>query len=332
MSTTRPRASTVAARERGRTTMADRVVRRVAQRAATEALPAGNVGFTDAMVRTRSGRARVSVELALPYQAALEESGKRVQQHVAERTAALTGLMVSQPRVRVCALTLPDRTGARAAAPSAMTTRTQGSAAGRAVRTWSERRVLSALAALLGTTICTLLLHDFAFLRAAGGESALWRSVLLKWLFTHGPRDFTLVMCTAMTLLGIGMVLVAVLPGRRRLFAIRPDVEGVRSTLDQASAGQLMHQAVLSVPGVSRVRVRVGRRRARVRARVEFGDPDAAHRAVVTAANHVLATYGLGRPPRLRVRLGTAAGLQASHRPMGHRARKQGAKAERKSS
>ncbi|MEV7003707.1 DUF6286 domain-containing protein [Streptomyces sp. NPDC093982] len=135
-----------------------------------------------------------------------------------------------------------------------------------------------------------------------------------------------------MTLLGIGMVLQAVMPGRRRLFTMSPDVKGVRSTLDQASARQLMHQTVLSVPGVSGVRVRVGRRRARVRALVEFGDPDAAHQAVVTAANRALATYGLRRLPRLRVHLGTAAGLQPTQRRMRRRARKQGARAERKSS
>jgi hypothetical protein len=327
MNTTRAEVITVAAGERGRTKVADRVVRRVAQRAATEALPAGDVRFPDATVMARSGgRITVSVDLALPYQAAVEESGLRVQQCVGERTAELIGLKVSQPHIRVRSLTLPDRSGSSPSPTSAVTAETPGSAVRRPGRTWSERRLPSALLALVVAAACALLLHDFVFLRAEGRARALWRSEVLKWLSTHGPGDFTVVLGTAMTLLGIGMVLLAVLPGRRRLLSMRPAAGGVRSTLDQASAEQLMHQAVLNVPGVSRVRVRVGRRRARVRAVVEFGDPDAAHRAAVTAANRTLDAYGLGRSPRLRVRLGTGPGVQASRRPKRHRAHKQGAK------
>ncbi|MEY9998003.1 putative alkaline shock family protein YloU [Streptomyces sp. V4I8] len=326
MSTTRAERLTVAAGERGRLEVADRVVRRVAQRAATEALPAGDVRFADATVMTRSGRIAVSVDLALPYQAALEESGRRVQQCVAERTAELTGLKVSRPRIRVRSLTVPDRSRASEPTASAVTAGTQGSVTRRPGRTWSERRVPSALAALTGAAACALLLHDFILLRGEGRPQEPWRSELLTWLSTHGPGDFTVALGTALTLLGIQMVLLAVLPGRRRLLSMRPDAGGVRSTLDQHSAEQLMHQAVLNVPGVSRVRVRVRRRRARVRAVVEFGDPDAAHRAMVTAANRTLDTYGLGRAPRLRVRMSTGPGVQASRRPKRHRAQKEGAK------
>ncbi|MER6529105.1 hypothetical protein ABT245_29330, partial [Streptomyces sp. NPDC001508] len=135
----------VGAGERGRTTVSDRAVRRIAEHAAREALPPGDVGAVNAKVGTRGGRATVSVVLALPYRAGIARSGHRVRRHVARRTAALTGLAVARPRVRVRALTPPA--GSWSGGPAAPATR--GTTGGPARRPWSERRVPAALAALV---------------------------------------------------------------------------------------------------------------------------------------------------------------------------------------
>jgi len=311
--------------------VADRVVRRVAQRAATEALPDCDVKSASATVANRGTRAAVSIDIAIPYQAELDQCGRHVQQCVRERTATLTGLNMSQTRVHVSVLTMPRRTRPLDAQLADETADApQSSISGRTRRTWSERRLPSALVALAGALACALLLHDFVFLRFEGRTQSPWRSVLLRWLSTHGPGDYTLALGTAMAFLGIGMVLLAVLPGQRRQLAMRPEAGGVRPTLDQAAAEQMMHQAVMNVPGVSQVRVRLRRRRARVKAVVKFGDPEAVHRAAVTAANRTLTAYGLGRSPRLRLRLANGFGVQtAAPRPARHRSHKSAARAGR---
>src|SRR5581483_9670168 len=110
-------AGTVAPAERGRTVVADRVVRRIAERAAAEALAVGDVGAIRAKVATSGGRAVLAVDLTLPYRPALGEAGGQVHDYVAERTARLTGLKVSPARIRVHGLTLRAEPGSRATMP-----------------------------------------------------------------------------------------------------------------------------------------------------------------------------------------------------------------------
>ncbi|MDN3026019.1 DUF6286 domain-containing protein [Streptomyces sp. S.PB5] len=285
---------------RGRTTVSDRAVSRIAERAAAEALPPGEAVAVSAAATTRGGRAAVSVELTLPYRAAVGDAGDRVQRYVAERTAALTGLAVADPRVVVRGLT--PRAGSRpdTAAPDA------GGLDGRARRLWSERRPPASAAALLGLAACAATLYDIVCVHVLGRPPASWRSRLLTWLTTHGPGDVTLALGTAIAVLGVGSVLLALTPGRRRLLPMSTTERGVRAALDRTAAKRLLRDAVSDVSGVSPVRVRVGRRRARIRAVVEFGDRDTAHRRVVTVAHEALTACGLGRTPRLRVRLRTA--------------------------
>ncbi|MEU1298779.1 DUF6286 domain-containing Asp23/Gls24 family envelope stress response protein [Streptomyces shenzhenensis] len=294
----------VEAGERGRTTVSDRAVRRIAEHAAREALPPGDVGAVSAKVGRRGGRTGVSVALTLPYRAGVAQSGHRVRRHVARRTAALTGLPVSRPRVRVRGLT--PYAGSLPGGPVAASA--PGPAGGPARRPWSERRVPAALMAFLGLSVCATLLYDVVCVRIAERTAAPWRSRALGWLSSHGPGGFPVALSAAVTLLGAGMVLLALTPGRRRSFAMSTADGRVRATLDRSAAEALVHEAVSGVSGISQVRVRVGRRRARIRAAVEFGDREIAHRQVVTVTDQALGACGLGRTPRPRVRVRTAPG------------------------
>ncbi|MFJ8795639.1 DUF6286 domain-containing protein [Streptomyces sp. NPDC102462] len=244
----------------------------------------------------------MSVALTLPYRAGIAKSGHRVRRHVARRTAALTGLAVARPRVRVRALT--PSAGALPGGPATLAT--PDTAGGPARRPWSERRVPAALAALVGLSACATLLYDVLCVRLAGRTAAPWRSRALTWLSNHGPGGFPVALSAAMTVLGVAMVLLAVAPGRRRSLAMRTADGSVRATLDRSAAQAVVRDAVSDVSGISQVRVRVRRRRARIRAAVEFGDREVAHRQVVTTVDQALGACGLGRTPRPRVRVRTA--------------------------
>ncbi|MFE7071471.1 DUF6286 domain-containing Asp23/Gls24 family envelope stress response protein [Streptomyces sp. NPDC057620] len=108
---------------RGTTTVSEKAVRRIAERAATEAVPGPGTGTgtgtavtsagTGAGTRARASkgsadvhgrRADVSVDVTLPYPAPLPEAVRRLQDHVTARTLELTGLDVTRARVGVTAL------------------------------------------------------------------------------------------------------------------------------------------------------------------------------------------------------------------------------------
>ncbi len=92
--------SATPAAERGHDDGGERAVRRIAERAATEALAPGEVEVRRGSAVVRGRRAEVGVTVALPYPAVLDEAGERVRSHVADRTARLTGLAVPSARVR----------------------------------------------------------------------------------------------------------------------------------------------------------------------------------------------------------------------------------------
>ncbi|MGW7521545.1 hypothetical protein ACWGJ2_38865 [Streptomyces sp. NPDC054796] len=128
-----PPASTsppVPAAARGATVVAERVVGRVAARAAEEAVqrwaredrgPRGRTDGADEADGTgargravvRRGRAVVTVRLALPYPADLAALCAAVRRHVAARTALLTGIPVASVRVRVDRLVPEERSARR---------------------------------------------------------------------------------------------------------------------------------------------------------------------------------------------------------------------------
>ncbi|MGW6061495.1 DUF6286 domain-containing Asp23/Gls24 family envelope stress response protein [Streptomyces sp. NPDC055189] len=293
--------------ERGTTTIADRAVRRIAERAATEALAPGAVEAGRGSATVRGRRAKVGVTVTLPYPAVLDEAGESVRSHVAERTARLTGLTVPSARIRVRGLSRRERPAGRLAPPATETGATE-KAAGRARRPWSQRRLPVAVLALAAAAVCGVLLYDVVSVHAAGNAPARWRVQTMEWLATHGPDGgATPDVLAAVTVfaLGVWLLVIAVTPGRRGRLPMKPPLPGVHAVLERRAVAILLRDAVTDVPGVGKVLVKVGRRTARVRAGLAFGDPDGARRAVTEAAGEAAAGLGLARPLRLRVRLRT---------------------------
>ncbi|MEU7645093.1 DUF6286 domain-containing Asp23/Gls24 family envelope stress response protein [Streptomyces huasconensis] len=312
--------SATPAAERGTTTVAERAVRRIAERAATEALAPGEVEVRRGSAVVRGRRAEVGVTVALPYPAVLDEAGERVRSHVADRTARLTGLAVPSARVRVRELRVRVREEAEAtaagppAAYEAVAAESEQAAeqvveptgGSRARRPWSPRRFPVAVLAFGGAAVCGLFLYDVVSVHAAGRPPARWRGRLTEWLTTHGPDSGTwpgAALAAAVFLLGVWLLVLALTPGRRRALPMAGPAAGVRAVLDRRAVAALLRDAVAELPGLTRVRVGVGRRRARVRAGLAFGDLESARRTVAETAEEALAACGLARPPRLRVRV-----------------------------
>ncbi|MGW7078256.1 DUF6286 domain-containing Asp23/Gls24 family envelope stress response protein [Streptomyces sp. NPDC054866] len=299
---------TTPAAERGVTTVADRAVRRIAERAATEALAPGAVEVEGGSAAVRGRRARVGVTVTLPYPAVLDEAGESVRSHVAERTARLTGLTVPSARIRVRGLSrgLPrEELSGGQLAPQVAPTEAAGI---RAHRPWSQRRLPVGVLALLAAAACGVLLYDVVSVHAAGQAPARWRVEVMERLATHGPSSGTVMGALAaigVFALGVWLLVLAVTPGRRSVLPMRPPLPGVRAVLDRRAVAVLLRDAVAGVPGIGQVRVKVGRRTARVRAGLEFGERERARRAVAEAAEAATAELGLAGPLRLRVRLRT---------------------------
>ncbi|CAM5684798.1 hypothetical protein SALBM135S_05697 [Streptomyces alboniger] len=295
--------------ERGSTTVADRAVRRIAERAATESLGPGEVQVRRGSAAVRGRRARVGVTVTLPYPAVLDEAGERVRSHVTERTARLTGLSVPSARVRVRGLRVRERSAAPAEAAEAGGSRSR--------RPWSERRIPVAVLACLLAAVCGLLLYDVVSVHAAGRAPARWRTRSVEWLSTHGPAGAVrpgLLVAAGVFVLGVWLLVLAVTPGLRgRLPMAAP--AGVRATLDRRTVALLLRDAVSEVPGLGRARVDVGRRRVRVRAELRFGARGSARAAVTEAAEEAVAACGLAKPLRVRVRVRTAPAWSAPPEP-----------------
>lgn len=300
---------TTPAAERGATTIADRAVRRIAERAATEALAPGAVEVSRGSAAVRGRRAQVGVTVTLPYPAVLDDAGESVRAHVAERTALLTGLSVPSARIRVRGLSRQERSaGETASADEAW------AAGARAHRPWSQRRLPVAVFAIAAAAVCGVFLYDVVSVHAAGHAPAQWRVRLSEWLSTHGPDSGTtpgVLAALAVFALGVWLLVLAVTPGRRRLLPMRPPLPGVRAVLERRAVAVILRDAMTEVPGIGRVLVRVGRRSARVRAGLDFGELDDARRAVTEAAEAAAGELGLARPLRLRVRLSTGPAWRA---------------------
>ncbi|MER7969800.1 DUF6286 domain-containing protein [Streptomyces sp. NPDC096080] len=284
---------TTAAR-RGTTTVSDRAVRRIAERAATEVLP-GTAGATRGSATVRGRRAEVAVEVPLPYPAPLADTARRVQDHVAHRTAHLTGLDLRAPRVGVTSLT-----PARAELP------VEGAAVEAAGRTplrwWSQRRLPIALLTLPAAVACGALAFDLVLVHTGHQPPAPWRTAALDWLSTHGPSaTASTVGAAALGVLGVVLITLAVTPGRRGLLTVTSGAPRLVTAVDRSALSSLVGDAVRDTDGVGQVRVRVGRRRVTVRAGLAFGDRDRAREAVRDAARRVLEGCALRRTPRLRV-------------------------------
>ncbi|WP_251073785.1 DUF6286 domain-containing protein [Streptomyces sp. ISL-111] len=295
---------TVPAGGRGTTTVAPRAVRRIAERAAAEALPDGGTVLRGS-AGVRGASARISVGVRLPYPVRADEAARRIRERAEARTATLTGLAVPRAEVRVDALSVspaPVVPEAVEVAPGP-----DGGRPGPRIR--AERRVPAAVLAAVGAVACGLLLADVVAVRF-GGAPAGWRTAVLDWATTHGPTDSAVrIGGVVAAVAGAWLLGCALLPGLRRRLRMAAPGPGVRAALDRSAAARILRERALGVPGVVRARVTVRRRRAGVRTGVGYGDPAEVRAEAVRVLGAALLELGLARPPALRVRVRREAGL-----------------------
>ncbi|ARF76872.1 DEAD/DEAH box helicase [Kitasatospora albolonga] len=291
---------TVPAGERGTTTVAPRAVRRIAERAAAEALPdGGSVLRGSAAVRGAS--ARIAVGVRLPYPVRADEAARRVRERAATRTATLTGLSVPRAEVRVDALSPGAPTAALDAVEAANSPGDGKGGSGPRIR--ARRRVPAAVLAAVGAVACGLVLVDVVAVRF-GEAPAGWRTAVLDWASGHGPADTAVRLGGAVAaLVGAWLLGCALLPGLRRRLRMAAPAPDVRAALDRTAAARVLRERALGVPGVVHARVSVRRRRARVLAGVGYGDPDEVRAEAVRVLGASLPELGLARTPVLRVRV-----------------------------
>jgi len=288
-----PLPATAAQRGRGTTTVSERAVRRIAERATAEALP-GRAARATATVPGRT--AEVSLGVTLPYPSPLADAVRNIQHHVVDRTRELTGLDVPTAQVNVTSLA-PPRCSRPPVSPPEETNspRTPG-------RWWSGRRTPTALLTTSAALACGALALDLIQVHTAHSAAAAWRVSAVHWLSGHGPGDPAVVIAGGLTaLLGIWMIVLAVTPGLRHRSTVRTAAERVDAAVDRSAVRSLVRDAVGDVPGITAVRVRVRRRRITVRARLAFGDRAEASAAVTAAARAAVSSCRLRRAPRVRI-------------------------------
>ncbi|WP_413810259.1 DUF6286 domain-containing protein [Streptomyces sp. OE57] len=194
-----------------------------------------------------------------------------------------------------------------------------GDPPGRVRRFWSERRVPAGIVALVIAAVSGLLLYDVAAVRS-GRRAMRWRDWLADELASR-PLDnaWTVGGAALLAVLGVWMVILAMAPGLRGLLPMRvpvpepesgPEAEAeaaVRAGIDRTSAGLVLRDRAMEVPGVRSARVDVGRRRIRARALAHFRDLDEVRADLDTALHEGIRQLGLARPPALSVHVRRSA-------------------------
>ncbi|MFE3096248.1 DUF6286 domain-containing protein [Streptomyces sp. NPDC059248] len=183
-----------------------------------------------------------------------------------------------------------------------------GAAAAKARRPWSTRRLPAALLALVVLGGAGILLYDIAAVRA-GRPGMAWRRTAADDLASR-PLDDTWAMAVAAAVAAIGLwlLILALTPGLRALLPMRRDADPaapgpVHAALARDAAALYLRDRALEVPGVQSVRVRVGRRKASVRARSHFRDLDEVRADLDTALDGAVGELGLAKPPVPSVRV-----------------------------
>lgn len=298
---------TVPAAGRGTTTVTPRAVRRIAERAASEALPDGGT-VTSGSASVHGASARVKVGVRLPYPLPADEAAERIQERARTRTAALTGLSVPHADVRINSLSVhplpPARTPSgdepRGTADAARGARHTVRSGGPGGRIRAQRRIPSALTAAVAAIGCALLLVDVIAVRL-GDAPAAWRTWLVDWASTHGPADTAVRFGGVLAALtGAWLLGCALLPGHRRRLTMAAPAPELRAALDRSAAARVVQDRTAAVGGAVRVRVRV-RRRVKVLAEVGYGAPEQVRAEVVRVVQAALPELGLARTPTLRV-------------------------------
>ncbi|MFF2380683.1 DUF6286 domain-containing protein [Streptomyces sp. NPDC058108] len=321
----------VPAARRGTTTVSDKAVRRIAERAAREALPGRPVTASRVSAAVHGRRADVALGVSLPYPLPVAETAREVRRHVSERTRELTGLDVSLRRISVDTLTGPPGTTAADGMPplptpsvsapsvsapssparsastsSASAPRSEGGDRRAPRRRWSRRRVPTTAVLLMGTVSFGAVALDMIRVRITHRPAAAWRTGTLNWLTGHGPGDTQVVLAGGgLALLGLWLTVLAVTPGRRRLLTLAAPGTSLDAAADRSAVAASVRCAVTDVPGIGPVDVRVRRRRVVVRAGLAFGDRDTAHDQVAAATRRVLGGWRPRHAPRVRIMVRT---------------------------
>ncbi|MFJ2396296.1 hypothetical protein ACIOTI_26540 [Streptomyces sp. NPDC087843] len=105
--------------ERGATVIPDRVVARIAARAAGTALrritgprqPPTDLGAPGARATTHDGTARLALSVDLPYPTDITATCRQLQREVTEKVAQLTGLNISEVMLTVRRLVVAGQPG-----------------------------------------------------------------------------------------------------------------------------------------------------------------------------------------------------------------------------
>ncbi|MGW1638525.1 DUF6286 domain-containing protein [Streptomyces lavendulae] len=303
---------------RGTTTISDKAVRRIAERAAGEVLPVPLAGRAVGTATVHGRTASVELRLALPYPAPLSDTARQVRQHVADRTRRLTGLEVAPPRLAVNQLVTPktplapQAASPQAASPQAVRPPAVSPAAeeppaarswGRTPRRWwSVRRLPVAVLFSLAAAACAALAADIIRVHTTPHRAAAWRTHTVDWLSAHHPGDLT-VTASALAAAAVGawLLVLSVTPGHRRQLTLTGPDPHRTVAVDRSTVATLVRDAVSDVEGIETVRVRAGRHRITARARLAFGDQDTALRRATAATERILAGCGLRHTPRCKV-------------------------------
>ena len=171
-------------------------------------------------------------------------------------------------------------------------------------RPWSTRRNAAALTALILTGAGGALLYEEVYIHT-GHTAHRWRTWITDALAEHSLNNHWVITGSAVAcVLGLWLLLLALTPGRRSVLPMTgAGTSGVRAVLERRAAVALLHRATLEVNGVKGARVKVGRRRALIRAVVGFGAHEQAAEELTQHLSAERDRMGLVRPPTVKVKV-----------------------------
>ncbi|MFF4354713.1 DUF6286 domain-containing protein [Streptomyces sp. NPDC001530] len=170
-------------------------------------------------------------------------------------------------------------------------------------RPWSARRLPAALVASVVLVAAGAALFDVVAVRA-GRAAAAWRRNLADELATRPVDDVWMLTGAAVAAAaGIWLIVLALTPGLRHWLPLRSPAPGLRAYLDRDGAADLLRDAAMRVPGVSRARIRVRRHRVKARADVRFRDPRQVKDDLTAVLDEERDGLALARPPRIVIRV-----------------------------
>ncbi|MFE4535291.1 DUF6286 domain-containing protein [Streptomyces scopuliridis] len=163
----------------------------------------------------------------------------------------------------------------------------------------------AAAAASLILLAAGALLFEAVWVRT-GHPATAWWTRLADELATRPVDDVWILTGAAVAAaLGIWLIVLALTPGLRRQLPLRVPADSpgrMCAVLDRKSAGLLLRDAAMRVPGVSAARVRVRRRKVTVRADARFRDTaDVKDELVDTIRREEREQLTLARPPQPKV-------------------------------